>query len=257
MNWMEAVQRHHQLVEDCGFEVVMTVLIGSQNYNLNTEVSDVDTFSFVLPSLEDLALAKDPASGEWEVEDGKCMYKDIRLALNLLKKTSPNSVECFVSKMRVYNPRYKHILNEYLDDPRKLSYMIHCNYTHMLYAMAGMAHQLTKRNMPPGKRYSHALRLKSMSDIFVNSLEVHSLLKLTSKDFAEAYTAKRDTNLAHTLYYDEGCLYIATQLDSLKDTFKMNEKLKSIEAKGLTLVNEFQTKLISVYLGYMVKKEEY
>jgi len=180
---MSAVKHHHRLVEDKGFEVVMTVLIGSQNYGLDTENSDIDTFSFILPSATDLAVAAAPKSGEFEVEDGKCMYKDIRLALNLLKKTSPNSVECFLGKYRYYNPVYADILEKYLDNETILNYMIHCNYSHMLYAMAGMAHQLTKRNMPAGKRYSHALRLYSMSDTFFDSIQSGYLLELLPRDY--------------------------------------------------------------------------
>jgi hypothetical protein len=56
--------------------------------------------------------------------------------------------------------------------------MIHCNYEHMLYAMAGMAHQLTKRNMPAGKRFSHALRLDDMYYHFMNSPNAMAVLDM-------------------------------------------------------------------------------
>ena len=155
---MRAVQHHHNLVESAGYYVVMTSLVGSQNYNLDTEKSDIDTYSFIFPSLTELATAELPKAGIIFAEDGHCNFKDIRIAINLLEKTSPNSVEYFTSKYKVYNPIFENLFQGYLNDNFKLWHMIHCNYEHMLNAIAGMAHQLTKRNMPAGKRFSHAIR---------------------------------------------------------------------------------------------------
>ena len=250
---MSAVKHHHGLVEDKGFEVVMTVLIGSQNYKLDTENSDIDTFSFILPSVTDLAVAAVPKSGEFEVEDGKCMYKDIRLALNLLKKTSPNSVECFLGKYRYYNPVYAGILEKYLDNETILNYMIHCNYSHMLYAMAGMAHhQLTKRNMPAGKRYSHALRLYSMSDTFLDSIQSDYLLELLPRDYQEAFDAKSDVTGELNAYYNQMCDCIAELLDKRRNCFEMTEYKREIERKGLDFIESLQKELMHYYIKYIL-----
>lgn len=249
---MTAVKRHHWLVENKGFEVVMTVLIGSQNYKLDTENSDIDTFSFILPSVADLAVAAAPKSGEFEVEDGKCMYKDIRLALNLLKKTSPNSVECFLGKYRYYNPVYTSILETYLDNEDVLDYMIHCNYSYMLYAMAGMAHQLTKRNMPAGKRYSHALRLYSMSNIFLDSIQTDHLLELLPRYYQDAFDAKRDVTGELDAYYNHMCECIAELMDKQRDCFEMTEYKREIECKGLDFIESLQKELMHYYIKYIL-----
>lgn len=249
---LEAVNRHHWLVRDKSYEVVMTVLIGSQNYGLATDESDIDTFTFVLPSITDLALAREPASGEFEVEDGKCMYKDIRLALNLLKKTSPNSVECFLGKYHYYNPTYASVLEKYLDNETILNYMIHCNYSHMLYAVAGMAHQLTKRNMPAGKRYSHALRLYSMSDIFLDSIQSDYLLELLPRDYQEAFNAKRDVTGELDVYYNQMCECIAELMDRRRDCFEMTEYKREIERKGLDFIESLQKELMHYYIKYIL-----
>ena len=249
---MTAVKHHHWLVENKGFEVVMTVLIGSQNYGLDTENSDIDTFSFILPSAADLTVAATPKSGEFEVEDGKCMYKDIRLALNLLKKTSPNSVECFLGKYRYYNPVYASILETYLDNEAISNYMIHCNYSHMLYSMAGMAHQLTKRNMPAGKRYSHALRLYSMSDTFLDSIQSDYLLELLPRYYQDAFDAKRDVTGELDTYYNHMCECIAELMDKRRDCFEMTEYKREIERKGLDFIESLQKELMHYYIKYIL-----
>ena len=256
MDTHEAVKRHHCLVEEKGYEVVMTVLVGSQNYELDVESSDVDTFSFVMPSFEDLALAREPVSGEFEVEDGKCMYKDMRLALNLLKKTSPNSVECFVSYYQYHNPKYEMVLYKYLSNENGyLNKMVHCNHSHMLYACAGMAHQLTKRNMPAGKRYSHALRLLSMVDVFTTSLDSRSLLTLLPRDYEEAKYAKRNNEAFLEHYYNSGCEYVAQKLDKVREEYTNSSFMEHVELEGQKLVKEFQQELFKLYLKDMLSEE--
>lgn len=246
---LAAVKRHHDAVAAKGYLVVMTSLVGSQNYDLDHENSDIDTFSLVYPTLSDLALAKEPYAGMFELDDGHCEVKDIRLALNLLRKTSPNSVEYFTSKYKIYNPVFEPILNEYLEDNTKLWNMVHCNYNHMLYAMAGMAHQLTKRNMPAGKRYAHALRLDNMYYHFMHSYNAGAVLDMKmGGDRDLALTAKRDNSTEHDEEYNEMCVTIAEQLDVYKDTFKLTEEQEQTQQYGLALLDSFQWKLFKQYL---------
>lgn len=226
----------------------MTSLVGSQNYDLDDVHSDIDTFSLIYPSLGDLALARDPYAGMFEAEDGgHCEVKDIRLALNLLRKTSPNSVEYFVSKYKIYNPIFEDILKEYLEDNSKLWPMIHCNYSHMLYAMAGMAHQLIKRNMPAGKRFAHAVRLDNMYYHFMNSLNAGAVLDLRmGGDRDMALMAKRDPGGEEE--YNAMCVATAEQLDSFKDQFILTEEMAATQQYGLALIDSFQWKLFKKYL---------
>ena len=252
MNIPKEVKEHHEFIKNLGYEAVMTVLIGSQNYALDNDNSDYDTFTFILPSECDLYLGNDPKSGEFEVADGKCMYKDIRLALNLLKKTSPNSLECFVSRRRYYEPTYADILTKYLDNENTLNKMLHCNYEHMLYAIAGMAHQLTKRNMPAGKRYSHELRLYSLSENFLNYTHSLKLLQLLPRDYQEALHAKRDTLESHDAYYNDGCESIASLLDSNKEMFNKTPAQQMIETEGLKLIEKMQQELMHYYIKYIL-----
>lgn len=246
---LAAVKRHHDAVAAKGYLVVMTSLVGSQNYDLDDNNSDIDTFSFILPSLNALALAEDPEAGEFAVDDGICNYKDIRLALNLLRKTSPNSVEYFVSKYKVYNPIFESLLKEYLEDNTRMIDMIHCNNEHMLYAMAGMAHQLSKRNMPAGKRYAHALRLDNMQFNFLNSPNAGAVLDMRPhSDRDLALIAKRDTNVEHESMYIEGCERIAEKLDKLRESFVLVETAKLQQQRGLSLIDSLQWKLFKKYL---------
>lgn len=181
----EVLMKHHEAVRSFGNKPVMTVLVGSQNYGLATENSDYDTFTFILPKIDDIATLKDPISKTHEDEYGHINIKDIRLALNLLKKTSPNSVECFASKYYVVEPGFADLI-EVARDP----ILLRCDTHHMMSAIGGMAHQLTKRNMSPGKRLSHILRMHCM---VYNYFDLNKdILSMTEEEQKLAMKAKLD-----------------------------------------------------------------
>ena len=50
---MKRLKEHKEQIEDLGFEVVGTFLYGSQNYEMETENSDIDSKVIVVPSFED------------------------------------------------------------------------------------------------------------------------------------------------------------------------------------------------------------
>ena len=246
---LAAVKRHHDAVAAKGYLVIMTSLVGSQNYDLDDEASDIDTFSLVYPSLHDIARAKEPYSGMFELKDGHCNIKDVRIALQLLRKASPNSVEYFTSKYKIYNPKFEDILHEYLDDNTKLWNMVHCNYQHMLYSIAGMAQQMARRNMSAGKCFSHILRLDNMQYHFLNSVNATAILEMRAGgDRDLAMIAKRDTEEKHITSYNNECEQIVNKLDTIKNDFILNEEQERIQQFGLALIDSFQWKLFKKYL---------
>lgn len=179
---MNALRQHHADVARI-YNPVMTVLVGSQNYGLDTEQSDFDTCTFILPPVRDIARLYNPVSLQQEDSLGHIVIKDIRLGLKLLKQTSPNSVEWFASKYRIVEPQYEDLL-------QIPPVVLRCNTRNMMNAIVGMSHQLSERNMSAGKRLSHMLRLECM--IF-NYFSIHSdLLALNDEEHKLAMKAKLD-----------------------------------------------------------------
>lgn len=179
----EALYAHHENVKQRGFSPVMTVLVGSQNYDLATESSDYDTFTFILPTLKDIATLKNPVSKTYDGEDGHINIKDIRLALNLLRKTNPNSVECFATKYKKTEEGYEWM---HAFPP----YALRCDSQNMMDAIGGMAHQMSKRNMTPGKRLAHILRMHCM---VYRYMDIDAdILSMTGEEHRLATKAKLD-----------------------------------------------------------------
>lgn len=191
---LEEVKKKHDLVLSRGENVIFTALIGSQNYGLANENSDVDTYSFVLPSYENFLLNQEPKSYEIECEDGsKACVKDIRLLFKLLKKPSPNSIECILSKYIIYTPNYEKVLRFYLDTDICLYAMVHCNKNNFFDSVAGTIRGLHGRNMSIGKKYSHVIRLVSLVSKYINKEEdVHNYLTVDDGRLPFARAAKND-----------------------------------------------------------------
>ena len=246
---LAAVKLHHDAVAARGYLVVLTSLIWSQNYDLDDKDSDIDTFSFVFPPLSDLCMAVEPRAELFNLDDGHCEIKDVRTALNLLRKASPNSIEYFTSKYKIYNPIFEDILKSYLYDNTKLWNMVHCNYNHMLYSIAGMALQLCERNMPAGKKFSHILRLDNMYYHFMNSPNAAAVIEMRmGGDRDLALAAKRDTIKENEQEYDDQCKQIAIKLGLYKESFDINEEQERIQQYGLSLIDSLQWKLLKKYL---------
>ena len=243
------VVNHHNIVQNRVMEngnvVLMTVAVGSQNYGLDTPESDCDTFSFILPDFLSFIRGDAPKSYEFEVEDGKCMVKDMRLALNLLRKPSPNSVECFVGQYKVYNAAYKKVFDIFFND-NHLFYMTHCNYKHMFDAICGTIKGMEGRNMSYGKKASHVLRLASLFNRYQdNELSISKCLEMDIHARNKALMMKMNNvkKEEYEIWKEE----IYNKLKNDSKTFDYNS-VKHIEETGFSIIDQFQLALTDVYL---------
>ena len=120
--------------------------------------------------------------------------------------------------------------------------------------MAGMAHQLTKRNMPAGKRFAHALRLDDMLYHFMNSHNAAAVLELRAggdRDLALAVSrVSKRLGIAkeNDEPYNRECEQIANRLDRYRDNLILDKQMEQTEQYGLALIDSFQWKLFKKYL---------
>ena len=107
--------------------IVGVFLQGSQNYNMDDVYSDVDTKCLIVPSVDEIVLAKQPVSVTHCIVDGKLVYteeekmgaehcdaKDIRLYWKTLLKANINFVEILFTDHYIINAMYEDFWNEIL-----------------------------------------------------------------------------------------------------------------------------------------------
>lgn len=255
MTVINEVYHHHKEVKNIlnetskDSQILMTALIGSQNYCLDNENSDIDTFTLILPDFFTFISNNKWTSFEIETSNGKCTIKDFRLMMNLLRKVSPNSAEVFCSKYIYFEPQYENIFKYYLSQVQ-LNDMIHCNFQNMYNAINGLAKQLHGRNMTSGKKYSHLIRLNQMLDEY-NTCSTSDIFTLYGKDLVKAREAKFSDK-----DFSKEIIELQNSLEQKIKNIKITPMNKSQEASGNKLINQFQTEVTQYYLK-LTNKELY
>ena len=92
--------------------IIGAFLIGSQNYKLDIESSDIDVKVYTLPSLESIIENGKPESSTWIGENNSHIdFKDFRLVIKELEKGSPNMLETLFTDYYIINPKYKYLIS--------------------------------------------------------------------------------------------------------------------------------------------------
>ena len=184
---MERVSQHHQAARDYaenkGGYIIGTFLQGSQNYNLDTEESDVDTVSVYVPTV-DFAIVNSPKNHQLIMEDGSnehCTIKDIRNYINELLNSNPNAIELLYTEYSLYLRDFKYLIN---NREKFLKY----NLSSFFDASDGMAYNYLKRCDEKGVRnfYRIAIMLNNISLDNINNPYL-----LTDEQREEVFNAAR------------------------------------------------------------------
>ena len=102
----ERIKKHLAVVQEkYGDRVVFISAVGSMNYGLFTETSDVDTKAVILPTYEEIVLKK-PESVTLQIDDEQCSVKDLRVYINELKKQGINVLETLITNYYLVNGKF-------------------------------------------------------------------------------------------------------------------------------------------------------
>ena len=102
----ERIKKHLAVVQEkYGDRVVFISAVGSMNYGLFTETSDVDTKAVILPTYAEIVLKK-PESVTLQIDDEQCSVKDLRVYINELKKQGINALETLVTNYYLVNGKF-------------------------------------------------------------------------------------------------------------------------------------------------------
>lgn len=152
--------------------IFFTALYGSQNYHLETGLSDIDTKTLVIPSFKDLVNGK-LLSTTVETKDGLDDRKDLRKMFEQFLKQNPSYLEILASREIEVNPLYQKEYNELISMTDEI---VHYNPKALFWATFGTILQkqksmlevkpTTKENIEKygydGKNASHILRLNNL-----------------------------------------------------------------------------------------------
>ena len=158
-------------------------LCGSQNYNLDTPQSDVDSKAIILPSFSDFAFAAEPRSWTHIREnDEHIELKDLRSMFHIIRKQNINFVEILFTNYFYVNPDYAKEWKRLLQIRERIA---RYNPWLAIKTMQGHAHEkLSKmQKVTPArkaaidtfgydpKQLHHILRLEEFMERYLNGVD--------------------------------------------------------------------------------------
>jgi ribosomal protein S25 len=135
-------------------------LYGSQNYNLDTEDSDIDSKIIYVPSFEEFCFNKEWVSKELHCAGEHAEVKDIRLMRQMFMKQNINFIELLYTDYYILNPKYEELWRKYFINNRED--ISHYDMREALSSMCGQGifHVAIKDNIiPSDKKIANGLRL--------------------------------------------------------------------------------------------------
>ena len=136
----ERVQKHYDYLISLGLNVVAIFAQGSMNYGLyiqdNDYKSDVDTKAIILPNLDDLISGAKMKSTKYDFEGEQIDVKDIRVMVDMWKKSNPAYLEILFTKYKIINPLFEKYMNQILDMGNDIS---NINIVQLARCISGMS----------------------------------------------------------------------------------------------------------------------
>lgn len=199
-------------------KIIATVLIGSQNYNMDTDQSDFDTITLIAPTIDDLMNNRMINETYHDIpgctKEDQARIQDIRMFHNNLKKGAINALEMVYTDHFIM-PEENHI---FLQVRQKASYFVRSNLGRFLSAYRGCfrsyMEKFVKSPTVDTKMFLHMNRVY---------LTVHNLLNYPTIDitlfrfptWSEPY--KRAEMIALQNDKDECMMYIERMNDGINE----------------------------------------
>lgn len=196
----KALERHNRFATEIvnnPQNIIGCFLIGSQNYHLSDEESDVDTVVLVAPTLKEITTNKKPISKTYIQPNGEhTTIKDIRLFVEGIKKGRLECLEILNTVYFIINENWRnHFVFNYFffyfikQNKEKIARL---NERAVIQAATGMIKSCNRKNAKPKDLY-HSMRLKSFLQKYMNK-EPYEVCLVGEPDMI---ACKRKSNLAN------------------------------------------------------------
>lgn len=246
----KAIQEHKNKVLELypEHQILGIFVYGSQNYNIATEDSDVDTKAIIVPTLYNLAI--NPIKTHTiKLENGEhCEVMDVMHLVANFRKQNINFVEVLFTSYYWVNPDYKQLWKIFFQSHAEDIAIYNPQYCSK--SICGQAIHTLKQNKNDAKKYANGLRLRyfltNYFDKDVNSYK--DCIWLNEESFLSDY-----------------CIYLKTEkpfietseTDELIEWFKQIQTLEaSVDKKKMSEIDSIMNRGILHLIKKCEKLEE-
>ena len=158
--------------------IVGLFLQGSQNYNLETPSSDVDSKLVVTPTFKEIAFNQKPVSTTHIRENEEHIdFKDIRLMIGTFKKQNLNFLEILFTPYFIINPMFEDEWNKLVSAREQIA---RYNQYQAIRSMEGIAKQKYH-----ALKYPYPSKMSALERFGYDPKQLHHLLRI--EDYLERY----------------------------------------------------------------------
>ena len=232
-------RNYNDVVNEFGENFVIgTFLYGSQNYNLATQTSDVDTRTLIIPNLKSIASSSKEVAIEKCLSDGShSNIEDIRHFARALRKQNICFLEILFTDYFKINPVYKYIWDKLLDYREEIARMNPGNFVRAITGMSVQQHDkvlgssLTNKLGYNGKALAMLLRLEYMLEKYIAGLPFKDCLVVDehTKDRILTYKTAETIPLVTAIKESDRAYHnIKTMGDSLLLSENLAENINTV-----------------------------
>ena len=243
----KTISNYKKVLEDKGYNVIYVGLYGSQNYNVDDELSDIDVKAIILPSLHDIIFRK-VTSKTIECENGSIDVKDLITFYDVIKKGNFSYIECIDTDYSIGDKYIKELFKQFRPNLKSILGAMHEKRKALTHEYPSKKEEFKKWGFDP-KQYHHIIRLNTLLEYNVINNTNVSYLKYKEQAKEKMINIKRNKdNLSKEFVERDSEYYIENSKRLVPKDYKYNiiniddEINKYIEDKiKLELINNNQT----------------
>lgn len=211
-------------LEENGYNVIYIGLYGSQNYNVDDELSDIDCKAIVLPTLHDIIFRK-VTSEVIECENGSIDVKDLITFYDVIRKGNFSYIESIDTEYSIGDKYIKELFKQISPNLKSIFGAMQEKRKALTHEYPSKHIEFEKWGFDP-KQYHHILRLHDLLNYINITGEQVSYLKYQDKEKNFMIAEKRNKN-NYTKEQVEKCSDI--ELDISRKLISENYKYEPID----------------------------
>lgn len=174
------LSEYKKILEEKGYNVIYIGLYGSQNYNVDDELSDIDAKAIILPTLHDIIFRK-VTSTTIECKDGAIDVKDLITFYDVIRKGNFSYIESVDTEYSIGDKYIKELFRQIRPNLKSILGAMHEKRKALTHEYPSKTEEFEKWGFDP-KQYHHIVRLYDLLKDIKRTNETYSYLKYEDLD---------------------------------------------------------------------------
>ena len=192
---------YKKILEEKGYNVLYIGLYGSQNYNVDDELSDIDAKAIILPTLPDIIQRK-VTSKTIELENGAIDVKDLITYYDVIRKGNFSYVEAMDTEYSIGDKYIKELFKQIRPNLKSILGAMYEKRKALTHEFPSKAEEFKKWGCDP-KQFHHIIRLYDLLEFNLRNNTLLSYLEYSTHDAKEMIAIKRNSDNVSKEYMEQ------------------------------------------------------